>query len=539
MSTLVRNTLQICFVYDFFRSIHDNGTAARNGRWLYDLLSPGLVQLGHDIRWMDAGEPSVERGIATLLGAAAGWRGTDAWVAAFSAPETREIVAQASAPLRHFELVIGFELSPNQIRALCSEGIPFLDVSIDPIRFGPDIFFRMRTNDDALLQMLDAHEIGLETLRPYASLLRSKVGRSLRQPDAHAPAILFAGQTDVDASLISGARLARAACYTAELRQALAQGQQLLLKPHPGGQAHQDILGLGAAFPAARLINDNIYALLCAPWIERVITLSSSVAQEAELFDKPATCLAQPDNTQSRIGADLVSRDFRIGLDALQPGFWQALRPVGHAAAIHSAQPVAGNLRQALGEAWGYTNAPEFLDRTVAAGQTLSFETGGNGLRLCAFGWSHPEPTGIWSVGPLTTLLIDTDGAALDITLACTAFLSGSLHPRGMTIQARPANEPEQTIVFFTPFSKHIRLRLPAIRGLTEIMFTFPAGLATPAAAGGSRDQRPLGIKLQRIVVTHRGQAAPRAPRQGGAAAALGKTARFAASVVAAAVGLS
>jgi hypothetical protein len=529
--------LQICFVYDFFRSIFDNGTAARNGRWLYDLLSPELVQLGHDVRWMDASEPSIERGIAAILESAAGRHGTDAWIASFSAPETREVIAQASAPLRHFEFVIGFELSPNQIRAFSSEGIPFLDVSIDPIRFGPDIFFRMRTNDDALCRTLEAHEIGLEMLRPYASLLRSKVGRSLQRPASNAPAILFVGQTDVDASLISDARLARACGFTAELRQSLTQGQQLLLKPHPGGRAHQDILCLGAVFPDARLINDNIYALLCAPWIERVITLSSSVAQEAELFDKPATCLAQPDNTRDRIGTDLVSRDHRVGLDALHPDFWQVLRPAGSVPAAYIFYPaVAGNLRQALGETWGYTGSPEFLDRSVAAGQALSFEAGGDGLRLCAFGWSHPEPTGIWSVGPLATLLIDTEGEALDITIACAVFLSGTLHPRGMTIQTRPAAEPEQTVVFFTPFSKHIRLRLPPTRGLTEIMFTFPAGLP---GGGASRDQRPLGIKLHHVVVTRRGQAAPRAMGLGGAVATVGKAARLAASVVAAAIGLS
>lgn len=486
---------------------------------------------------MDASEPCIERGTAAILASTAGWRGVDAWVALFSAHQLREMVAQASAPLRHFALVIGFELSPNQIRAFCAEGIPFLDVSIDPIRFGPDIFFRMRTNDDALCRTLAAHEIGLQTLRPYASLLRSKVGRTLRQPAVTTPAVLFVGQTDVDASLISGARLVRAAGFTAELRQLLTQGQQLLLKPHPGGQAHLDILGLGAAFPDARLINDNIYALLSAPWIERVVTISSSVAQEAALFDKPAICLAQPDNNRDRIGVDLVSRDHRIGLDALHPDFWQVLAPPGGGAdtpIFHP--PAAGNLRQALGETWGFTGAPGFLDRTVAAGQALSFAGGGDGLRLCAFGWSHPEPTGIWSVGPLATLLIDTAGEALDITIACAAFLSGTLHPRSMTIQTRPAGEPGQTIVFFTPFSKHIRLRIPAMRGLTEIVLSFPA---SPAGRGGSQDRRPLGIKLHRVVVTRRGQAAPRAMGLGGAAATVGKAARIAAGVVAAAIGLS
>ncbi len=522
--------MQICFVYDFFRSLCDNGTAVRNGRWLYDLLSPGLAQLGHDVRWMDACEPGIERGIAAIPGS-----GAAAWVAAFSASNMRGIVAEATAPLRGFELVIGFELSPNQIRAFCAGGIPFLDVSIDPIRFGPDIFFRMRTNDDAIGRMLEAHEIGLETLRPYASLLRSKVGRNLPVQAPDAPAILFVGQTYVDASLISGARLARAAGFIGELGQSLRHGQRLLLKPHPGGQTHQDMLHLRTAFPEARLINDNIYALLCAPWIERVITLSSSVAQEAALFGKPATCLVQPDNTRDRIGTELVSRDYRVGLDALHPDFWQVLRPAGSAPAAVFHPPAAGNLRQALGETWGYASAPAFLDRSVAAGQALAFGTGGDGLRLCAFGWSHPEPTSTWSVGPLATLLVDTGGEALDITLVCSAFLSGTLHPRSMTVRTRPAGEPEQTTVFFTPFSRHIRLRLPATRGVTEIMLAFPAG---PAGGGASGEQRPLGVKLHRMAVTRRGQAV-RAMMWDGAATAVGRATRFAAGVVAAAIGLS
>ena len=528
--------MQICFVYDFFRTIHDHGTAARNGRWLYELLSPGLARLGHDIRWMDATDPGVARFIATLLGAPPRWDALDAWVAAFSAQEMREVVAEAMAPLRPFDLVIGFELSPNQIRAFSAEGIAFLDVSIDPIRFGPDIFFRMRTNDVALGQTLDAYDIGMDAMRPYAALLRSTIGRSARWATEIPPSVLFAGQTDVDASLISGGRLTQAASYIPAIGQALGHGQRLLLKPHPGGLAHRDILALRAAFPDARLVNDNIYALLSAPWIERVVTLSSSVAQEAPLFGKPATCLIEPDTMRDRIGTDLVSRDHRIGLDVLHPAFWSVLRSARAAPAADGQPSIAGNLRQALGETWGYASAPALLDRTIAAGQTLSFGAGGSGLRLCAFGWSHPEPAGLWSVGPLATLLVDTGGEALDLTLACTAFLSGSLHPRGVTVRTRPAGGPEQTIIFFTPFSKRIRVRLPATQGPTEIAFSFPAALACPLGLSGSQDQRPLGVKLRRITVMRQGQAAPMATGIRGAAAMVARSARVAVGILATAI---
>ncbi len=475
--------MQICFTHDFIRSrlVSDDGDA--NARWLHAILSPALLHLGHDVHRFGAFGSGAGFIRAPDRGRPGG-DGAAAWSASFSNPEWEPRVAEACADLRTFDLVVGFELSPNQTRFLDAGGTPFLDVGIDPIRFAPDLFLRVRSSDAGFERTLAAHEITAEELVPHVALLRSNVARALPADAGERPATLFIGQTDVDTSLVHHGALARVEPLVDRIR-ALVHGGPLLLKPHPHGGLHQDIRTLHDAFPDARIVNDNVYALLCSPLVRQVVTLSSGVAQEARLLGKPATCLITPDQVSRR--------GYRIGLEALHPAFWQTLDG-GRAPTRMARPPLAGELRRTLQESWGFAAVPRMEDRRVSPGRSASFCATGDGRRLLTSGWSAPEPAGTWSVGERATLLVDAGDEAVDLTLTCQAFVPRGLGARTVEISTRPGRGTRR-ITFRSQRVRRIELRLPASAEPVEIVIRIP-GPISPSSLGGSEDARRLGLRL-------------------------------------------
>ncbi len=482
--------MQICFTHDHVRTACGAGDTERSARWLHDALAPTLAGLGHTTHRLC--DP------AAIHPAEPG--GAAQWARMFSDLGALAAVQAACAPLHRCDLIIGFEMTPNQIRALHAAGMRFIDVSIDPIRFAPDLFLQMRTNDAKLERLLQRHHRSAASLQPHAARLRSR----LAPPgDAHeeAPAVLFVGQTDIDASLVCGGKLTRIDRFIDAIRALLADGHRLLLKPHPYGRSHPDIQTLRRAFPAATTISDNIYALLSASQVQHVVTLSSGVAREAVLFGKAATALITPDNTRAALGSALVSRHYRIGVEALGPAFWRGLQtePV-------PAPPgciAGGTLRRSVGQNWGYAAAPRFSRYRLAAGQTLGFAQGGDGLDLCTLGWSTPEPAGLWSDGPLATMLVDTGGKPLDLVLDARAFLPHGHGPLTIEIRTCPAASAVQRRTCHRWRWLRLVIPLPAVHGRTEVAFHF-TGTSRPVDAGLANDTRSLGLRLIKATLRQR-----------------------------------
>ena len=434
--------------------------------------------------------------------------------------------------------MIGHELTPNQIRMLAAQGTPFLDVSIDPVRFAPDLFLRARSNDDRLVQALEAHDQADAGMLPHAARLRSTIAKPHGRARWVQPATLFVGQTDVDGSLVCDASLARIDGFVEEIATLLDAGGRLMLKPHPYGRTHQAIRTLREAFSASLIVNDNLYALIDSPEVERVVTLSSGAAQEARLIGKPATSLIEPDSRRGKIGAELVSRDFRIGLDALSPAFWGALGSRAGAPAMHCSAPVLdGALRRAVGQSWAYMAKPRLNQRSVFPGQALSFADGGAGLELCAFGWSSPESTGTWTDGPLATILLDTQGKRLDLTIKGRAFAPIKAKPVVVAVCIGHAGLPVRHYTLHRHQRAQLVIELPEASGIVEVVFRI-SGTTRPRDAGLGSDGRELGLHVVKAVVSQRKHAAHSLAGSFGRLQRAGGRMRVAAGVLLAALGL-
>ncbi len=364
------------------------------GPWLHALLGPPLTRLGHTVRRFSSRDDlpaAVERH---------GWnRDPSTWTWLFSSPEALPAVAELLAPLRAADLIVGFELTPNIIRFLTTAGLRFVEITQDSIRFCPDLFFRVRTNDPAITTRLARWEVPDAAVRTEADRLRSKLPAAYDGPAA----TLFVGQVDINSSLIADAALTRVDRFIPELEQTL-EGRRLLLKPHPMAPKSGDLLSLYEHFPNARFIAGNIYALLASPAIERVVTLSSSVAAEAPMFDKPVRQLITPDI--HTIPGAMASRFHRVDARATSIAFWGDLLDGMPSFMFLDAPPPP--LRQRFSVSWGYGRemiAP--VSRRIAENEVVSFARGGRGRDLCLFGWSDPEPWGVWSDGGVALLQFD------------------------------------------------------------------------------------------------------------------------------------
>ena len=283
--------MRVCFIHDYARALWDGGCAQANGRWLYDLIGPGLRCLGHDVVLIDGDKPELRSLNEARDGTPADL--IRRWASQYSDPGSASDQACLLPLLGGGALVIGFEVAPNQMRMLDRSGYKVIDFAIGPIRFASDLFFALRTNDRQLAAALDGLKIPDRSLAVGADFNAVTTHHSQADLARDLPA-LFVGQTDTDAALVCGGRPVTIEPFLPQLRERFGNGAGLLLKPHPYGREHHDIRTLHLAFPSAKFVSDNIYALIGGRRAREVVTLSSGVATEAAFFGVPATILIRP-----------------------------------------------------------------------------------------------------------------------------------------------------------------------------------------------------------------------------------------------------
>ncbi|MCR0982462.1 hypothetical protein [Roseomonas populi] len=221
-----------------------------------------------------------------LWGAEKSWRG---WAQIFDAGFAPEGVLAAMERAFGDSVVIGFELAESMKRIFSLLGIPFIDFSVHPLRFLDDVFFAVQTNDAAVFEaMLPDHTedgafYGAAGLLA-ASALKARPELRLRGET------LLVGQTRVDRSLVRGGRLVDLSDFAPALHAAVGEGRATF-KPHPYANTDFGALAAGLSFRALHLTQENIYALMAAEGLRRVVGVSSSALLEARYFGLEAVIL--------------------------------------------------------------------------------------------------------------------------------------------------------------------------------------------------------------------------------------------------------
>jgi hypothetical protein len=487
--------MRIVTLHDVFRSdifgIPDASQAT--GAWFHALLAPTLLRLGHRA---DAFMPPRARLLA--MAGSLGWRqDRHGWAYVYSNPEAVEAIGQLLAPMFEADLIVGYEMTPGMIRACHAAGARFVDLRLDPARFCPDLFMMGRTNDPVIEAWLRARAIPDDVPRAQARAL------ACRRCGEVGPVVVFAGQVQIDASLIVDAAIATVQPFLGTIRDIVGD-RPLLLKEHPYGRGNPNLASLHEAIPTARYDRRNIYALLAMPELAHVVTLSSSVAIEAEFFGRAATRLIRPDF--ETLPRTLVSAYHRMDASVLTERFWAALLgdvpPKGEEPTA-TAVPAA-TIRSRVRQSWSYqAELPSATPSVLAIGERLGFAPGEAGTALCSSGWSEPERWGIWSDAETATLLLHLPDSPAGILLALevTPFVPDPSRPLQVDITSRPDEAVAARSISFTsrrPQAITIAIT-PRAAGPVELLFRFKHAPGLASGVGPTSppaDRRRLGLGL-------------------------------------------
>jgi hypothetical protein len=439
--------MRVCLLHDIFRAeLFGQGGQNHTSAMLEQVLAPVLASLGHQLVRPPAfimDRPPVLRDFAAAHGLA---HDVGSWLRLYADPATLPLVRQVLrehvlAPIDGADLVLGWEMSPNMLRGLAGLGQKVIEFNLDSVRFCPDLFLRARSNDPAIVAWLDSYAVPDAMPRAYAAQLMA----SMPPPPPHPPATLFAGQVADDSSLIEGGAFARVQDHQAALAPDI--GEILLLKPHPHGAPHPGIRWLHAAHEQARITPDNIYALLAAPFVRRVVTLTSSVATEAALFGKPAQRLVTPDQAMAKLPEFGAYR--RLDARFLTPACWAALLG-GRLSAAPPPPPIA----RLFSRPWGrFTAPPAIPSRQLAAGTPRHCGAGGDGLVHLGFGWAAPAAECSWTEGEFATLLLAPQSTRLRLTCraATSLKLDITIRPGGQIRRIELGAQPTDIDLDLSP----------------------------------------------------------------------------------------
>jgi hypothetical protein len=418
--------MRVALLHDATRAVCQAGHHRVAATW-QGVLAPAFAALGYEVFCPPDFAAERPEPVAALMRRAGLAPEPADWARLFSAPELLPEVEALLAPL-HADMVLGWELSPNMVRALTRRGVPVIDMSLAPLRFAPDLFLRLRASRADWAASLAALAVPPQEIEAAAARVREAVAPARPAPGA---ALLFVGQTDLDASLIEDGRLAGIGRHLDRLGGMLGGGRVLLLKPHPHGERHDAVRMLHRVFPQARIVTDSIYTLLSDPAVAGVVTLSSSVAQEAPWFGRTAEALLLPDQAPERLPE--LSAFHTLAARVAEPDFWDRVLNGGPGGPGGPAL----SLRRMFHLDWGWPPLPP-RPVPVPPGDWAALAGGGAGAALLGFGWAGPGAAGVHAAAALATLRFRAPSpGALD--LLCTAEggqdlpLTLGLRPGGAT----------------------------------------------------------------------------------------------------------
>jgi hypothetical protein len=289
MNQITERISRIVFTGDVFRTddaLKQNQLG--NVRWLSDELAKPIylaTSLTPEIRFRrnepNGGRLTIEQWYRLL-----GYKASrQAWAETFWSAKPPPALLEAVRDDYRDALVIGVEISPLLQAMLDSLGVPWVDVTISPIRFLQDLLVSLRFSrhlfhnpaHPGIVRPRDV-ETGVEHLRRYYRK------SDLRQFDE---AVVYFAQTPADRTQITRDGQFFFPDATVAAIEAKLKNRRLIVKAHPGAKTHP-IISLCQERFDAQVTNENTYAILASQCNIEVLTISSSVGIEAKAFGKQA-----------------------------------------------------------------------------------------------------------------------------------------------------------------------------------------------------------------------------------------------------------
>ncbi len=264
-------------------------------------------------------------------------------------------------------LVICHEL-PNTLKKIHDKyDLPYIDISVHPVRFLEDNLWGFSSNNQLLLSRIKGFLIEKEFIFKAANFLKVQ-NITWDNFQENNKIILFTGQTELDKSLFENGKLKTLSDYRDILIKLLPSFDKILLKHHPfSSENHRKeqfnfLKSLGLEVIET---NENFYKLCCNDNINTILSLSSSTLEEGEFFGKETIRLIKPqqsfiykDSQDSTTTSNILSVHKHFFL----PSFWKTIiSSLGENLVTNNTSfndfhfyPKNNELRTLFGDYWAY-----------------------------------------------------------------------------------------------------------------------------------------------------------------------------------------
>ena len=175
--------------------------------------------------------------------------------------------------------VIGFEVPEAELNYLSEKGVPWVNLSIHPLRFLDDLYFDIATSFAFDSQKVAAsHGLIDFCANLFAKNKKSKSSEPLPKT------LLVCGQHWFDRSIYFDGGFRCLDYYISQIDSLVLEFDQVLYKPHPFWMPEKIAELMRVRYQARDCVDENIYELFSSGNIHTAAAISSSILTEAPYF---------------------------------------------------------------------------------------------------------------------------------------------------------------------------------------------------------------------------------------------------------------
>ncbi len=312
----------VSLAFDWFRNADgDNGILKRNVAWCYHYLHPSGV-FDAPLEKLQTNILKAES-ICKVLNVS---YSLQTWAYLYDKLDAFPAAVEYFIGTCPGAIVIGYELSRAQLRAIDAAGKTFINLRTHPIRFLSDYVFGASTNSAAIHERLIALAPERSRIDVSVSHHKARAARRYQRRLNAAEGIVFFAQIASDASRIMDGEMLDDGYVITSLQEYVSKEapKNIYYKQHPHEKIPERLLN-GLKAIKAKETTTPTYDLLSVPGL-RVCALSSSVCHEAEYFGAKATKFYDaPDVTASVGSVADVGSYIMLPANIYDPTVWKYL----------------------------------------------------------------------------------------------------------------------------------------------------------------------------------------------------------------------
>ncbi len=288
------------------------------------------------------------------------------WISLYRSSEPNKEAIDYMQTFFQDSLVIGFEFPEIFMNIFGQLQISFIDIILHPIRYIDDVFFGMRTNNASIFGSLQDFQLDTQIFSIQAALHLATVNRMPKKVRLEKGSALFAGQTEIDKSLICDGELLSLLDFKEEFQEITQKYTKVYFKKHPYAKGNSKVDLFLSSFENVEFLYENFYYLLGQDEITAIYSISSSTVLESKYWGKESHYFYRNPFNLFDSQTDTFDNSAYIPIyeEFILPHFWSKILSgviKTNKIALVDLPAKPNRLRNSLQNYWGYN----FLDSDI------------------------------------------------------------------------------------------------------------------------------------------------------------------------------